>query len=58
MTQQNAGFTTDGATQFTKIAQGAYCPQYLAGGPPAPPPPPQEPAVPPLFPWPAPPPAL
>jgi len=55
MTQQNAGFTTDGATQFTKIAEGAYCPQYLAGGPPAPP---QEPAVPPLFPWPAPPPAL
>src|ERR1700730_5242039 len=53
MTQQNAGFTTDGATLFTKIAEGACCPQYLAGGPPAPPPPPQEPAVPPFFPWPS-----
>jgi hypothetical protein len=50
MAQQNAGFTADGATQFTKIAEGAYCPQYLGGGPPAPPP--SQPAVPPFFPWP------
>jgi hypothetical protein len=55
MTQQNAGFTIDAATQFTKIAEGAYCPQYLAGGPS---PPPSQPAVPPFFPLPAPPAAM
>lgn len=49
MTQQNAGFTTGGATQFTKIAEGAYCPQHLGGGPSsAMPSPPQEPIVPPF----------
>jgi Protein of unknown function (DUF732) len=47
MTQQNAGFTTGGASQFTKIAEGVYCPQYLGGGP-APAPPPSEPVVPPF----------
>jgi hypothetical protein len=47
MTQQNAGFSTDGASQFTRIAEGAYCPQYLGGGP-TPAPPPSEPAVPPF----------
>lgn len=56
MTEQNSGFTTDGATQFTKIAEGAYCPQYPGAGPPAPPP--SQPAVPPFFVWPAPPAAM
>jgi hypothetical protein len=48
MTEQNAGFTSDAAAQFTRIAEGAYCPQYLAGGPSPTPPPPSEPAVPPF----------
>jgi hypothetical protein len=48
MTEQNAGFTTEGATQFTTIAEGAYCPQYLGGGPTAAPPSPSQPVVPPF----------
>jgi Protein of unknown function (DUF732) len=52
MTEQNAGFTIGGATKFTKIAESAYCPQYLTGGPSPAPPPPSEPAVPPFFPLP------
>ncbi len=48
MTEQNAGFTIDGASQFTKIAEGAYCPQYLGGGPAPAPPSPSQPVVPPF----------
>ena len=55
MTEQNRGFTTDAATKFVQIAEGAYCPQHLGGVVQAPPPPPQEPAVPPFFPLPPPP---
>ena len=58
MTEQNAGFTTDAATKFTQIAESIYCPQHIGGAVSPPQPPPQEPAVPPFFPWPAPPPAL
>jgi Protein of unknown function (DUF732) len=57
MTQQNAGFSIDDATKFTKIAEGAYCPQYLPGGP-SPAPSPAQPAVPPFFPLPGPPAAM
>ncbi len=44
LTEQNPGFTTPSATQFTTIAASAYCPQLL-GNPPPPPnqtPPPQS----------------
>jgi len=59
MTEQNAGFTIDGATKFVQIAENVYCPQHI-GGAVAPPPPsqPSQPAVPPFFPLPAPPAAL
>lgn len=36
LTEQNPGFTTPSATQFTTIAASAYCPQLL-GNPPPPP---------------------
>ena len=53
MTQQNAGFTNDGATKFTQIAESVFCPQHV-GGVVAPPPPAQQPNYPlPEFPWPA-----
>ena len=53
MTQQNAGFTNDGATKFTQIAESVFCPQHI-GGAVAPPPPAQQPNYPlPEFPWPA-----
>ncbi len=53
MTDQNPGFTNDGATQFVVIAENTLCPQHIGGAvSPAPPPPPQQPAVPPFFPWP------
>lgn len=58
MTQQNSGFTTDGATQFTKIAEGAYCSQYLGGGPSPTPPSSSAPWVPPFDPLPPLPPAM
>lgn len=58
MTEENAGFTTDAATKFTQIAESIYCPQHIGGAVSPPQPPPQEPAVPPFFPWPAPPAAL
>jgi Protein of unknown function (DUF732) len=60
MTDQNPGFTTDGATQFVVIAENTLCPQHIGGAVQAPPspPPPQGPAVPPFFPLPAPPAAL
>jgi hypothetical protein len=58
MTQANPGFTDDAATRFTHIAESTYCPQYV-NAPPQPQPQPQPaPAVPPFFPWPAPPAAL
>jgi Protein of unknown function (DUF732) len=58
MTDQNPGFTNDGATQFVVIAENTLCPQHIGGAVSPPPPAPQQPAVPPFFPWPAPPPAL
>lgn len=42
VSQDNPGFTTSGATEFTTIAASAYCPQLLGNPPPpqnAPPPP-------------------
>ncbi|MGA8547136.1 MAG: DUF732 domain-containing protein [Mycobacterium sp.] len=57
-TQQNAGFSTDGATQFTKIAEGTYCPQYLGGGPSPAPPSSSAPWVPPFDPLPPLPPGM
>jgi hypothetical protein len=51
MTEQNSGFTDDGATKFTHISESVYCPQHT-GGVVAPPPawPPNYPLQ---FPWPA-----
>jgi Protein of unknown function (DUF732) len=57
VTDQNPGFTNDGATRFVEIAENTLCPQHI-GGAVSPPPPPQQPAVPPFFPWPVPPAAL
>jgi len=31
MTEQNAGFTNDGATRFVQIAENVYCPQHKGG---------------------------
>jgi Protein of unknown function (DUF732) len=53
MTQENAGFTNDAATKFVQIAENVYCPQHTGGV--VTPPTPEQPAIPPLFPWPAPP---
>jgi Protein of unknown function (DUF732) len=56
MTDQNPGFTNDGAARFLEVAENTLCPQHIGGAVTAPPPPqPSEPAVPPFFPWPAPP---
>jgi Protein of unknown function (DUF732) len=52
VTEQNAGFTNDGATRFVQIAENVYCPQHRGGT--VTPSPPAEPAIPPLFPWPTP----
>jgi hypothetical protein len=53
MTDQNPGFTTDGATQFAVIAENTLCPQHIGGAvSPPPPPQPSQPEVPPFFPWP------
>jgi hypothetical protein len=52
MTQQNSGFTDDGATRFTQIAETVYCTQHT-GGAVAPPPPGVLPNYPLQFPWPA-----
>jgi hypothetical protein len=51
VTDQNPGFTNDGATTFVVSAENTLCPQH-AGGAVSPPPPPQQPAVPPFFPLP------
>jgi hypothetical protein len=52
MTQQNAGFTDDGAAKFIQIAESVYCPQHTGGA--VAPPPAQQPNYPlPEFPWPA-----
>jgi hypothetical protein len=56
MAQANPRFTDDAATRFTHIAESTYCPHYV-NAPPQPQPQP-TPAVPPFFPWPAPPAAL
>jgi Protein of unknown function (DUF732) len=59
MTDQDPGFTNDAAARFLEVAENTLCPQHLGGAVSAPPPPPPaEPAVPPFFPWPAPPAAL
>ena len=59
MTDQNPGFTNDAAVRFLEVAENTLCPQHIGGAVSAPPPPPPaEPAVPPFFPWPAPPAAL
>jgi hypothetical protein len=55
MTDQNPGFTHDGAAKLLEVAENTLCRQHIGG---AVSPPPQEPAVPPFFPWPAPPGAL
>jgi Protein of unknown function (DUF732) len=52
MTQQNSGFTDDGATRFTQIAESVYCTQHTVGAV-APPPPGVLPNYPLQFPWPA-----
>lgn len=48
MTDQNPGFTTDGATRFVQIAENTLCPQHIGGAvsPPPPLPPPSAPDVP------------
>jgi hypothetical protein len=52
MAQQNAGFTTAGATKFTQIAESVFCPQHT-GGAVSPPQPATTPGnVEPFFPWP------
>ena len=59
MTDQNPGFTNDGAGKFLEVAENTLCAQHIGGAvSPPPPPQPSEPAVPPFFPWPAPPAAL
>jgi hypothetical protein len=59
MTDQNPGFTNDAAARFLEVAENTLCPQHIGGAvSPPPPPQPSEPAVPPFFPWPAPPAAL
>jgi hypothetical protein len=52
MTDQNPGFTTDGAAKFLDIAENKLCPQHIGGAVasptssrPAPPPPPAQPPV-------------
>ena len=59
MTDQNPGFTNEAAARFLEVAENTLCQQHI-GGAVSPPPPPQPsgPAVPPFFPWPAPPAAL
>ena len=57
MTEQNSGFTTDGATKFVQIAENTFCPQHI-GGAVQTPPPTSTYEPPPFFPWPVPPPAL
>jgi Protein of unknown function (DUF732) len=53
MTQENSGFTDDGATRFTQISESVFCPQHTWGIVPSPQPA-QQPWSPPLdFPWPA-----
>jgi hypothetical protein len=52
MTQENSGFTDDGATKFTQISESVFCPQHTWGIVPSPQPA-QQPWSPPLdFPWP------
>jgi len=53
VTEQNPGFTTDAATQFTKVAENVFCPQHTGGA--VAPPSSSEPAIQPIFPWPPPP---
>jgi hypothetical protein len=52
VTDQNPGFTNDGATRFVQIAENTLCPQHIGGAVSPPPPQPQQPAVPPYFPLP------
>jgi Protein of unknown function (DUF732) len=52
VTDQNPGFTNDGATRFVQIAENTLCPQHIGGAVSPPPPQPQQPAVPPFFPLP------
>jgi hypothetical protein len=33
MTQQNSGFTDDGAAKFAKVAEAVYCPAHIGGAP-------------------------
>jgi hypothetical protein len=47
VTEDNPGFTTSGATNFTAIAASAYCPKYLQ----EPPSPPQQESPPPPSAW-------
>jgi hypothetical protein len=58
MTEQNAGFTNNGATKFVQIAENVYCPQHVGGVVQPPPPHPAPYSPPPFFPWPVPPAAL
>jgi Protein of unknown function (DUF732) len=58
MTEQNAGFTINGATKFVQIAEKVYCPQHIGGVVQPPPPQPAPNSPPPFFPWPVPPAAL
>jgi hypothetical protein len=51
MTEQNAGFTTDGATKFVQIAEKVYCPQHIGGVVQPPPAGPAPYYPPPFFPW-------
>jgi hypothetical protein len=43
VTEQNSGFTTDGATKFVQIAENTFCPQHIGGAVQAPPPRPPAP---------------
>jgi hypothetical protein len=38
MTEQNSGFTDEGATKFTQVAEAVYCSQHTGGVLAAPPP--------------------
>jgi Protein of unknown function (DUF732) len=49
MTEQNAGFTINGATKFVQIAEKVYCPQHIGGVVQPPPPQPAPNSPPPFF---------
>jgi hypothetical protein len=45
MTQENSGFTDDGAARFTQISESVFCPQHAFGIVPKPPQPAWQPII-------------